>query len=286
MMPKPDPVPRYALFGETPVARFDDTVHCETIAARSSRYEWEISPHRHPTLIQILLINSGQVDLTLAELRSKLPGPALIVAPPGIVHGFRFAPGTLGYVVTFSDRFAERFAGDQILRDLLFEPRAFDLPEALAARLQVLCDQMLQAGGAARDADLLRGALAEAFVRIVAEAITSGAGEHADELVDRFRTLVQQHLPEQPSLRFLARRLNVTERTLSRRVKATLGVAPGRFIDDRIAIEATNLLRFTNASCCEVAEELGFADPSYFSRFYARLTGRRPSEVKSGAARS
>ena len=43
-------IPRYALFGENMGAAFEDLVHCETIEVRSSRYRWEIAPHRHPSL--------------------------------------------------------------------------------------------------------------------------------------------------------------------------------------------------------------------------------------------
>jgi len=47
-------------------------------------------------------------------------------------------------------------------------------------------------------------------------------------------------------------------------------------------LEAHRLLRFTNATGTQVATELGFDDPSYFSRFYQRMTGRRPVEERRG----
>ncbi|KAJ8137372.1 hypothetical protein OY671_009415, partial [Metschnikowia pulcherrima] len=41
----------------------------------------------------------------------------------------------------------------------------------------------------------------------------------------------------------------------------------------RLALEARRSSRYTNASAVQVAAESGFDDPSYFSRFYRRMTG-------------
>ena len=280
MMTDSAPVPRFALFGENTGSSFEDLVHCETIQVRSSRYDWEISPHRHPSLCQVLLVLSGGVEFMLAELLAERTGPVLLLTPPGTVHGFRFDREAQGYVVTLSDRFAKVLRDDEALDALLSKPDVLEPGAALAARLQAICEQMLLADGPGAGADLLRRALAEAFLRMVAEIGADPTQGRSDELVDRFRTLVQDHLREQRSLGFFAERLNATERTLSRRVRAALGISPGQYLNDRIAAEATRLLRFTNASCSNVADELGFADPSYFSRFYARITGRRPSAVR------
>ena len=46
----------------------------------------------------------------------------------------------------------------------------------------------------------------------------------------------------------------------------------------RLALEAQRLLRYTGASARAFSAEPGFADPSYFSRFYLRMTGRRPHD--------
>ena len=57
-------------------------------------------------------------------------------------------------------------------------------------------------------------------------------------------------------------------------------MTPLQIVNRRLLFEARRLLRFTNANCSEVAAELGFEDPSYFSRFYRRMTGHSPSAEK------
>ena len=47
----------YSLFGES--KNLPDVLHCETIADRSILHDWELAPHRHARLHQVLLIQSG-----------------------------------------------------------------------------------------------------------------------------------------------------------------------------------------------------------------------------------
>ncbi|MEZ5704702.1 MAG: hypothetical protein R3E56_04895 [Burkholderiaceae bacterium] len=44
----------HGLFGES--AQLPDVMHCETIAARSALHGWELAPHRHGKLHQVLLL--------------------------------------------------------------------------------------------------------------------------------------------------------------------------------------------------------------------------------------
>jgi AraC family transcriptional regulator, transcriptional activator of pobA len=59
----------------------------------------------HQGLYQILWLAAGSAEVVLDEWRATVQGPAAIVVPPGVVHGFRFAPETDGRVLTLSARF-------------------------------------------------------------------------------------------------------------------------------------------------------------------------------------
>ena len=52
-----DGIRSYSLFGES--QHLPDVLHCETIAERSVLHDWELAPHRHARLHQVLLITSG-----------------------------------------------------------------------------------------------------------------------------------------------------------------------------------------------------------------------------------
>lgn len=279
MPPTPAEIPRYALLGEDPTGSREELVHCETIAARSVRYDWNIPAHRHPALCQLLLVHEGQAGITLGSHVAKPRSPFVLMVPSGTVHAFRFDPGVTGLVLTLSNRLVQSLAQDAVLRNLLGEPHIAPVSAMMGGRLHAIGEQILLASGHQPARELLRRSLAEAFLRVAAEECGEPARHHGDRLVTRFQSLVEAHCRRERRLSFYAQRLCCTERTLSRRVNEALGVSPMEFLHQRLAVEATRLLRFTNASCADVADELSFDDPSYFSRWYRRMTGQRPSEV-------
>ena len=97
-------IPSFALYGEVATPG-QEMLHIEEVQSRSRLYHWEIDPHVHQGLYQVLWVHRGAAEVVLDEWREAVQGPAAIVIPPGVVHGFRFAPDTDGLVLTLSARF-------------------------------------------------------------------------------------------------------------------------------------------------------------------------------------
>lgn len=271
-------VPTYGLYGDGIHAWQEDFFHCETIAVRSRRHGWEISPHVHAGLAQMLFVANGQVVWWLAGETRSLAGPVLIGVPRGVSHGFRFSSDVVGFVVTLSQDFIDGLGREDALRRQLQAPACHRPSGALAGKLLALGGQMVEAEHDRFDPDAhrLHRVLAEAWLRT---AIQPGL-EPADRrgpIARRFQALVETSYREHRPVGDYAARLNCTVRTLSRQTEAAFGMTPLQFINRRLLFEARRLLRFSEASCGEVAAELGFQDPSYFARFYRRMTGRAPS---------
>ncbi|WP_295633516.1 helix-turn-helix domain-containing protein [Novosphingobium sp.] len=273
----PDPIPSFALYGEDRAASPRIFAHIETIAARSSLHDWEIAPHRHADFVQILLVESGQADIALDGTQQACWAPFAVIAPPHAVHGFRFAPDTEGYVLTLSSDFVTRAQGpDDPLQRLFGQGGIAEFQTAAARTLLLLAREMLGQLVLRPDDTGLHLALAEAIARLLAALAEPGTAPSADPRIARFRALVERHFREHRGLDFYAAQLGTTRRTLARLTAARLGASPKQVIDQRLAAEARRLLHYTNAGAAQVAAELGFDDPSWFSRFYLRTTGRRP----------
>ena len=67
-------VPLFHLYGEPPDDQAFDFIHVETIASRSSIHNWNIRPHRHRNLFQILLIERGGGEMTLEAAELNFDG--------------------------------------------------------------------------------------------------------------------------------------------------------------------------------------------------------------------
>ena len=111
-VPKAAPVagllPTYALYGEPGRTQATDWLHCERIAERSQRHDWEIRPHRHAALVQILHIARGTAQAWLDGRSQPLAGPCVLLMPALVPHGFVFAPDIDGTVVTVLEQHLSR----------------------------------------------------------------------------------------------------------------------------------------------------------------------------------
>lgn len=275
--------PAYDLYGDQEGLPPQEFFHCETIKVRSQRYDWEIAPHVHPALSQVLFVARGRVDVRMGGQDRVLVGPQLVVVPCGTVHGFRFSPDVVGFVVTVSQRFLESFARPDALHARLRHVAVHAPDPSATRRLLLLARELMRAvqSRPVADSHLLQRALGEAWLRLAIGQLAIEAREER-ALVRRFEALVETSYRTHRPLSFYAAELNCTARTLTRQVREGLGMTPMQLVNRRLLIEARRLLRFTNARCSEVAAELGFEDASYFSRFYLRLAGVRPSDEKTG----
>jgi AraC family transcriptional activator of pobA len=90
-----------------------------------------------------------------------------------------------------------------------------------------------------------------------------------------FKLFVEDHLTDQPAITEIAEELALSTDCLCRIVKQHSGVSPKEFITDRLIIEARRRIHHNqNTSVKELAFELGFNDPGYFSRLFKKVTGK------------
>lgn len=112
-------------------------------------------------------------------------------------------------------------------------------------------------------------------------------GSHQDKVSSRlskyieFKVAVETHLTEQHSIHSIAEKLNVTTSSLYGIVKENSGVSPKEFITNRLILEAQRKLHYSRLSVKELAYELGFNDPDYFSRLFKKSTGKSVSNYLS-----
>ena len=271
----------YNLFGET--RDVPDVIHCETIAARSVLHDWELEPHRHARLHQVLLIARGGGQVTMEGQRHRLRPMHLINVPTGQVHGFSFRPGTDGWVVTFVAEFL-----DQVL--VPSEGLARILAKASVLRgtpeiRKVVTDIFAEFGARQYARAHVLRSLSAMLLGFVARALAAEGGPSmrapGADLVSRFEELLDAHFLDHWPVGRYAQALTVTPTHLTRVVRETYGCPVSHMIRDRMVREARRHLVYTNLSISQIAYALRFDDPAYFTRTFTQATGQSPRTFRS-----
>ncbi len=287
-------IPAFALYGEAEgrLSTRAEILHVESVQSRSHRYHWEIDAHVHHGLHQVIWLTTGAAEVRLDETRTQCVGPAAIIVAPGVVHAFRFARNTEGFVLTASAGAlveGEGAAFGGAVTELFNVSRAIALEanSGEAARLAALFTALLAEFNAP---DMAGGPipmwLARAALWRLAQEVRQRAGAQATPrpqraLIARFMALVEEHHLKHWSVARYARVLGLSPERLNRMLRAECGRTALELIHTRVAREAQRRLLYVAVPVAKLAYELGFADPAYFSRFFKRQVGVSPAEFRS-----
>ncbi len=103
-----------------------------------------------------------------------------------------------------------------------------------------------------------------------AEEQSAQTADVAESIAFRFQQFVDQHFLTQKTVAAYADLLALSPDYLGQIVKAATGRPPSALIADRVILEAKKLLHHTELSIAEIADYLGYSEPTHFTRFFRR----------------
>jgi AraC-like DNA-binding protein len=115
---------------------------------------------------------------------------------------------------------------------------------------------------------------------VIAKGETMAA--RVDAILDKY---LQSGLPAQngqPTVSWCAEQMNLSPNYFGEMLKKEVKVTAQEYIKRKIVEHAQVLLRQTNMTINEIAEELGFAYPNHFTRMFHNSTGYTPLKYRKG----
>lgn len=285
-------IPVFRLYGEAGETMVPGFAHVERISYRAPLHDWEIRAHRHPHLSQAFLITAGKGIHRIDDKEGEFHAPWLMWIPSDTVHGFSFSVGTEGFVVSVADDFlATAIRHDPeapALRAVVDDPfsAAMGSAEEIDLELEQVSEALLREAGGSYPGTIsatvaLIKLLLVGLVRTRAiRTINGPAAEARAGLYRRYRKLVEAHLREGWPIARYADALCATTDRLHAACTEAAGRSPQELLHERLMLEAKRSLIYTTMSVAEIAGDLGFADPAYFSRFFAKRAGISPSAYR------
>ena len=120
----------------------------------------------------------------------------------------------------------------------------------------------------------------------ILQQVDATGGIEAVPFEDRFMERIVKQVGEQMSdpdfrVESLSTAMNMAERTLQRKLKAMTNQTPQELIRSMRLNRARDLLENSNLSVSEVAFQVGYQEPTNFSRSFKKQFGFSPSQLRS-----
>ena len=240
---------------------------------------------------RLCIIMSGEIDINInLQDRNLTSGTLVYIGPGTIIYPKRLSADLRIFGMGLFSNFPMPFAQGQMPSAFNGQVRDFQLPaseEDIAIATHIM-DAIWQTVHATDD-----------YHRPTVTALVAAQMHHYDQLshrqtdqlassrsreqtiFDRFLQLVTQHCAEHHQIGYYAERMCLTERYLSTVIRQASGTTAKDWIDRALITRIKIELRHTDKPAAQIADEMHFANPSFFSKYFRRLTGMTPGEYKS-----
>lgn len=284
-------IPHYFLYGEDASSGRLNDLHIASLEESLPKHNWEIHPHRHDNLHQLLIVEQGSVLAQVNERCREEQGPCILSIPPREVHGFVHQPDVKGYIITITQSFllslfseAEREEFTHLFRTpLIARPE----PDSRTAwTMGYIAPELLSEYKAS---EIGQPPMIGAYLKIIfillyrclkPEQKDTTQPDARIKSYEQFMVLLEDHYPEHWPVERYAAALNLTSSHLNRLCQHYSGQNALQIIHEQLLTEAKRQLIYTQLSAKEISYKLGFKDPGYFSRFFSRKCGVTPGKFK------
>lgn len=122
--------------------------------------------------------------------------------------------------------------------------------------------------------------IADAVMDKEGTMVSVGVKERSSEYFERLMALLSEYYREHRNVEFYAEKMNLSSKHLSRVIRNYTGKSVHQWIDEFVALEIKNLLKYSNMSIQQISYALNFPNPSFMGQYFKRITGLTPGEYK------
>lgn len=280
----------YSICSLGPGNRGDTGVVTDRLANYIRNHQHLVFPHKHD-FYHLVFFTKGSGSHSIDFTQHTVKPGSLYAMAPGQVHTWDFGVGTDGYIVNFSAAYLSGLMADNqyAARFSFFagswQQQVITVNKEAQKQLLSLFEELIAETSteAAFTEDRRRLLLAEILIgiqRCVTPGPATVPSSYNSLLLANFRNLVEQQFRKHKLTKEYAVQLYVTPNHLNALCKDMTGNSAGELIRERVILEAKRLLINAGLEVAEIAGELGFADDSYFIKFFRKSVGTTPAAFR------
>jgi AraC-like DNA-binding protein len=253
-----------------------------------SNLDWRLgvpAPHSHP-FHQVFFITEGTGSHWVDGEETQVHAPWIMLVPKGKPHLYYPDVHAEGWLFEFGEDFLDPEAS-WLFSDFLASPNLALRRDELFQQAVTLSRLIWDLGKLKTEGSLpvLRHLLS-AFLHLLQSRIREQAAHNQAhrstdfKLLQSFLRQLDASFVQEREVAFYAQKLRCTSRRLGAACKLILGKTPQSLIIERQMLEAKRLLLHSELSIQQLAGDLGFEDPSNFTKAFRKATGETPSAFR------
>jgi AraC-like DNA-binding protein len=248
-------------------------------------------PHTH-TFYQIIWFKSKKGQHFIDFKDYSIKENRLFFIAKNQVHYFENRPDYKGYLLHFNESFILSNETDFnfFLTYKIFnnsEEPFFQIPNELESQIinyftliNIESDNKTEFGNKSILSNLLKSMLLMIEREKRKSMIIDNPKINQNSTFLKFRDLLENNFTKNWSVTDFANKLSISSKTLNSITKSEMGKTVSQVIIDRIILESKRKLTHSNAYVNQIAYDLGFKDPYYFTKYFKKHVKCSPSEFR------
>lgn len=278
----------------SPISNRNQKIHFISINDRIAKGgQYVLKPHRTNFFILIFIthgVTKHLVDFEVQEIKS---GDFLILSP-GQIHSFFQTNNSAGKIIAFTEDFllhksSYQFLSEnsKILRELCFDP-IFNLNDDINGKTGLLIELIQKE--LSNPYDEMQEGILQNHLSSLLLGLVRLKREHRNLNINKdkqfifalqFKCLIEKYINKQWNVEAYAKEMNISTRSLQKITDIHYGKTPKAMIQEYLLLESKRMLIDPSLLIKEIAYELGFNDPTNFSKFFRKLTKTSPEAFRN-----
>ncbi len=243
--------------------------------------------HKH-NFFFVLFLEKGKGEHIIDFINYPVDDYSVFFMRPGQIHQLILKQGSKGYLIQFNREFYTPKEGQVnfVLRKVSNKnhcPLSAERFKKIHSQLSFIFEEYTQKKD--RYKESIIAYLDILFIEMARQSpnphtLSNESKLYAQERLEELQDLIEKNIYTKKKVSDYADMLSITPYQLNSITTSTLQKIASEIINDHLILEAKRLLIATTNQVNQVADLLGYEDPSYFIRFFKKQTGITPETFR------